>query len=375
MIKIDQIQNLVSEGPPEGKTLEYKKDITIDTESDKKEFLADVSSFANTLGGQLVYGVREDGGLPVELKPMIVDDMDSLKLKIDGIIASGIKPRLKYSLIEVQTGNGYVILLNVEKGWNPPHRIIFKSWDKFYARNTAGKYPLDTEELRLIFTSSQTLRDRVGNFVDERRLKILSDELPIPMWKGGKLVLHLIPLESYSDNFRVDIKKWGLENDLAPIFHRGWSHQRNFEGQLVYTRDSDQNTFSYVQLYTNGIIEAVDATLLSHAVDESPSIPSSEYEDRLSLALGRYLSFYKKIGINIPILCSLSLCGVRNYVLSTNSYRRSKLNKDHLFLPFTMIETYQSDSTDILKSSFDLIWNAFGFDGSQNYDDFGKWKK
>ncbi len=374
MIKIDQIQNLVSEGPPEGKTLEYKKEITIDTESDKKEFLADVSSFANTIGGQLVFGVREDGGLPVELKPMIVDDMDSLKLKIDGIIASGIKPRLKYSLIEVKIGDGYVLLLNVEKGWNPPHRIIFKSWDKFYARNTAGKYPLDTEELRSIFTSSQTLRDRVGNFVDERRLKILSDELPIPMWKGGKLALHLIPLESYSDNFQVDIKKWGFENDLAPIFQNGWSHQRNFEGQLIYTRDADQNTFSYVQLYTNGIIEAVDATLLSHTVDETPSIPSREYEVRLTTALRRYLSFYKKIGINIPILCSLSLCGVRNYMLSTNSYRRSKLNKDHLFLPSTMIEAYQTDSTDIMKSSFDLIWNAFGFDGSRNYDDSGKWK-
>lgn len=55
-----ELQGLVNNGVLEGKTIEYKQEMTINKDSDKKEFLADVSSFANAGGGDLIYGIVED---------------------------------------------------------------------------------------------------------------------------------------------------------------------------------------------------------------------------------------------------------------------------------------------------------------------------
>jgi predicted HTH transcriptional regulator len=52
---IDLLSNLVQEG----RTIEYKEDLNFQDNSEKKEFLADVSSFANAGGGDIVFGVRE----------------------------------------------------------------------------------------------------------------------------------------------------------------------------------------------------------------------------------------------------------------------------------------------------------------------------
>ncbi len=57
----------------EHKTIEYKRDRIGGSDRDKKEFLADVSSFANAAGGHLIIGMAEKGGLATELVGISVD--------------------------------------------------------------------------------------------------------------------------------------------------------------------------------------------------------------------------------------------------------------------------------------------------------------
>jgi Putative DNA-binding domain len=57
------LQDLVSTGVPEGVFLEYKRTTYGNGDADVKEYLKDVSSFANTHGGDLVIGIEEKGGL------------------------------------------------------------------------------------------------------------------------------------------------------------------------------------------------------------------------------------------------------------------------------------------------------------------------
>ena len=61
-ITADDIQHLVEEGTPEKRTLEFKVELPGTKESEKKEFLADVSSFANAVGGDLIFGVATTDG-------------------------------------------------------------------------------------------------------------------------------------------------------------------------------------------------------------------------------------------------------------------------------------------------------------------------
>jgi schlafen family protein len=57
-ISVEDVEGLRINGVPESRTLEYKRELPGGTDSDRKEFLADVSSFANAVGGDLVYGVK-----------------------------------------------------------------------------------------------------------------------------------------------------------------------------------------------------------------------------------------------------------------------------------------------------------------------------
>ena len=59
-INIEDIESLIENSVCENKNLDYKRELHIDTDSDKKEFLADISSFANSNGGDIIFGIEED---------------------------------------------------------------------------------------------------------------------------------------------------------------------------------------------------------------------------------------------------------------------------------------------------------------------------
>src|SRR6185295_5139153 len=53
------IEALVTNAVSEGRTIEYKEQLPGGSDDDRREFLADASSFANAAGGDLIYGIRE----------------------------------------------------------------------------------------------------------------------------------------------------------------------------------------------------------------------------------------------------------------------------------------------------------------------------
>src|SRR3989338_3325400 len=87
---------LKDDGVKEGKDIDYKLELPKDNDESKKEFLADVSSFANTIGGYLVFGIKESEGLIEELVGLKIEDDDKLLLKLESIIRDGISPRIKF---------------------------------------------------------------------------------------------------------------------------------------------------------------------------------------------------------------------------------------------------------------------------------------
>lgn len=54
---------LVAEQAEEGRHLEFKRDLPSSSDKNKMELCADVSSFANTGGGYLLFGVDENRGV------------------------------------------------------------------------------------------------------------------------------------------------------------------------------------------------------------------------------------------------------------------------------------------------------------------------
>jgi hypothetical protein len=58
-IEKEDIDSLVANEVREDRTLEYKQALPTNSDDEKREFLADISSFANASGGDILYGVEE----------------------------------------------------------------------------------------------------------------------------------------------------------------------------------------------------------------------------------------------------------------------------------------------------------------------------
>lgn len=217
------IDLLLAGNVQEGRAIDYKRDLPGGSDSDRKEFLADVSSFANTVGGDLVIGIDEAGGLPTRIVGAVAADLDEDIRRLDGIILSGLDPRIRYAIRPVpSSGRVTVLVIRIEQSWIGPHRVTLKGHDKFYARNSAGKYALDVEELRRAFLYNATVVKRIRAFRAERLIEISRDQTPVAVRQGARLVLHFVPQEAFSTSRLVDVMRYfSSPNLLPPMGARG----------------------------------------------------------------------------------------------------------------------------------------------------------
>ncbi len=79
-ITLADLEEPVREAIPEGKTLDYKRDLYGGKDPEKKELLKDASSFANTMGGDLIIGMDEANGIPTGIPCVSVANVDAEKL-------------------------------------------------------------------------------------------------------------------------------------------------------------------------------------------------------------------------------------------------------------------------------------------------------
>ncbi|MFQ5933359.1 MAG: helix-turn-helix domain-containing protein, partial [Dehalococcoidia bacterium] len=77
------VRRLVDIAEPEGTLLDYKQEIKINRVSDRRELAKDVASFANEIGGTIIYGVPEKrasvGGPPTPTRPYGIDAIPGLE--------------------------------------------------------------------------------------------------------------------------------------------------------------------------------------------------------------------------------------------------------------------------------------------------------
>jgi hypothetical protein len=87
------LEQHIANGVPEGILLDYKRDMYGGTDAETKEFLKDVSSFANTAGGHLIIGLDETGGVPTKISPLSEDPDKDLQ-RLENLARDGIEPRI-----------------------------------------------------------------------------------------------------------------------------------------------------------------------------------------------------------------------------------------------------------------------------------------
>ncbi|NJS41532.1 hypothetical protein HC766_04220 [Candidatus Gracilibacteria bacterium] len=311
MVTKEDIESLVSGQVRENRTVDYKRALPGDDDKSKREFLADVSSFANATGGDLVFGVEEKGGLPTKIRGVRIRNLEESILRLEHMTMDAIEPRIFGVTIHgVWIGSDrYVIIVRVPQSWSSPHMVTYQGHGRFYSRNSAGKHPLDVSEIRSAFSFAQSTIDVVRTFRQNRINDINSNQLSNEIGDGSKLILHLVPFSINNPSISTNISL--LENDrIVPkdLLGNGVIHQRfNFDGFLL-SGDS-----GYMQVFRNGVIELVESNFLSHKKGQSFITP--EYESNVNNQLDAILSLNKHLKVEAPFCGCGHYLGLRGVIL------------------------------------------------------------
>ena len=375
-IDVEVLRSLIADRVGEGKTLEYKREIPGGSDGGPERFLKAVPAFANTAGGDLLLGVEAVNGVAVALSGLDVDNPDGQILRLENMIREGLEPRLpRVDIRDVEVAeHRYVLVVRVARSWSAPHRV--KKNREFYARNSAGTYPLDVGELRTAFTMSESIAARIRDFRTDRLARIHGRETPVALRAGGCMVVHVLPLTAFTAEVEIDIGAYEAgSNRLSPMAASGWDWRINLDGLVTYSAVSGSGSRAYAQTFRKG---AAEWALVLSGHDERMVLPSAAYERDVMRCLTDYLGFAAGFDIEPPYYVFLSFGGVRGCQLSGPREthwmeERLTLREDVLIVPEVVIEDRDVQPARVLRPAFDRVWNAFGFVRSLNYDDDGEW--
>ncbi|MDP4092088.1 MAG: ATP-binding protein [Bacillota bacterium] len=379
-INRDDLLLLVNDSVLEKKTLDYKEKFSGNSDSDKREFLKDITSFANSSGGDIIYGIKEENGVPAEIIGIYNEEIDSKIRWIEDLVRQGVQPRIpgiKIQPIDV-ADNKKALVIRIPKSWRSPHCVTFQNWSRFFARSSNGVYQLDVDELRSAFVLSESLSEKIQNFKNDRIANIVAGETLLRLNTKSNIVLQIVPISAFNIKAeKIDIKSV-FNNQFFNTIYYGASRKRiNFEGMILYSEAIEAGKVdAYTQLYKNGIIEAVESSLLSSADESQKFIPYVAFEEALIKSTKQYIDFLKEVKVELPYFIFITLTGVKGYEMpkSFNFYRgiEYKIDREILSSEVIILEDFNTEIDLLLRPVFDSIWNACGYTQSINYDENGR---
>lgn len=372
------LQRLVDDEVHETNTLEFKIKLPGVTGDDKKEFLYDVSAFGNTNGGFILFGVEDRDGVAVSLPGVEITNLDAETLRLENLLRDGVSPRLTCKIIAIKLDHErYVLAIQVLDGWNKPHMVTLSGTNKFYARNAAGKYLLEVEQIRKLVLDADGRANTLKRIREERVTKILLNETPVPMEATGKVVLHIIPQSASSDRSVPVENYFNRTAEVQPMGTSGWNDLINFDGFLAYSGSHEEGglSYSYVQLFRNGMIEAVDGGLL-----DGGGVPPTALEKIILESISKYWKTFRELNSGIGGYVSITVTGVKGMTMQVSPVRLTRrnnkpLDRNVLVLPDILVDGDTPEFDRVFRGSFDLLWQAWGFGGSDGYGADGKWRE
>lgn len=367
------IEHLVENQVPESKVLDYKAQLNdLRQGSIKKEFLADICSFANSLGGDLIIGIEDSDGVANKVTGVPISELDSLRNQIEQILQSGIAPRVsgvEIKFLLLKNGN-YIIIIRIPKSWLAPHMVWFDQTSKFYSRSSAGKYQLDYEEIRLAFYSAQGPQEKMRQFRTNRISAVTEAYFEAMAGKNVGILIHILPISSFTTTQQADLQvAISNPNNIRPIGSNSYNRRYNFDGFFTYlTHYNSPLTATYLQIYRNGCLEYF------HNM-ETTNVPLGHIEGLIAGSLQDTQRLLSSLQVSNTFFFCLTLLNVKNKSASIGQGHSTFANNSYsIILPEIGMDRIEAYTMETLKPAFDVLANAFGLNQSPGYDGENKFK-
>lgn len=193
------------------------------------------------------------------------------------------------------------------------------------------------------------------------------------MAAGVRVLLHLVPLQSFATDALIDVVSSEREKQFSPRISHGWNSRLCLEGRYTFNSDSQELVTSSVLLFRNA---AVEFAYVYEPYLGDKVVPAFYYEKEVVEALRNCFATLNAIGVAPPafiILTLMDLDGATFIVDGNLSRTRRKSDRDVMVIPEAYVETWEQDPAAVLRPVFDIVWNAFGLARSTSYDQSGRW--
>lgn|GEM_PF-6627828 len=377
------LQALIDNAVPEDRQLEYKRELHGGSNEQRKEFCYDFSAFANAIGGDILFGIEEDQTTHVPSSMPGVDG-NAAEQNIRAMetrLINGVSPRMTASFRAVPLANGNVVIVaRIPQSINPPHMTVIDGAYRFIVRDGSGKHTMDVQELRTMFIEESTRLDRMRQFVDERVAMIAanSSDLPVPITTPHKLVVHYLPLQSFSTSSRLDIADLRTANSVfqaQPFPDTAVVTRPNIDGFVYPATPAHlaQQREYYAQVFHNGTLELVSGNAL-FTTQQPPRLYPASLEAILFQGANWAERIYRRAQFMPPVYVFVTLLGARDYTIemAVDLHRGTtgtptQLNRDVIRFPSLVMDTLEADPPAVFKPMIDQLWNGLGFSSALTY--------
>ncbi len=365
------LKQFVSLGIPEGLYLDYKEQVSAPLGKEvKREFLKDVTAFANASGGHIVIGCKEPrDDLSVDEQMVGLPNATDLAGNLERLASTSIDPRisgLRVIPIAETNDRGFVVV-HIPASMSRPHMVTHSGHRSFYIRNTESSFQMTTHEIREAVLTAASTEERARAFGRDQIREISeSHGNTQPM-----LIIHAIPLINPEE-------KWDVLSSTFAEIVRGNKRRNKFRHYCnlasnnapkptingIFGGDDRAEPTWETEIFKNGYVSAVLIKMQREQIDgkEIPVLHSG-YCDFFRSFAHLLSESWDASSCDLPYLITAVHLNAEETALWTNSrypQRLTKYGRNKIVWPEHLREP-GTDPAGIAEELSIELFNAYGY--------------
>lgn len=239
---LQDLEDMIKNEIQENTHLDYKRSSALLSKNSRREIAKDVSAFANSDGGCIIYGIEEDNQLPRRIDSG-VDHNKYTRERLEDVITSNISPRIEeIEILRIQLSpDNSAYIVNIPKSSRGPHQETISN--RYYKRFNFKSQPMEDYEINDVRSRNHTVKPLINIDIEAKH----TSRIYLVIENIGEAVA-----ENVKFNFAPE-PTW--PENTAPILKNGirfFPPKRRFN--IPY------HSFSQVLNETNPIVSKFDVT-------------------------------------------------------------------------------------------------------------------